>query len=155
MRRLSGRINQRTSLCLQSFMALYCLCSGGESERKSTLCSTGEKCELASLREPDSIYRTVQDGSLCRYCQSVLYQFPSLSRVTKHKLCAMSFLPFENLSIIFVSLRLIQLVRTSGAECVSIDRLREFKPERTVVTVTPLKYKMSHHCNLSAPNRSP
>lgn len=29
MRRLSGRINRRTSLCLQSFMALCCLCSGG------------------------------------------------------------------------------------------------------------------------------
>lgn len=34
MRRLSGRINWRTSLCLQSLMAVYCLCIEGEGGRK-------------------------------------------------------------------------------------------------------------------------
>lgn len=93
MRRLSGRINQRTSLCLQSFMALCCLCSGGGRERKSTLCSTGEKRESVTLRELDSIYSTEQGSCVCWYCQSVLYQFPSLSRVTKHTVMCYIFFP--------------------------------------------------------------
>lgn len=51
MRRLSGRINQRTSFCLQSFMALCCLCSGGGGETKKALLGTGKKYEPALLRD--------------------------------------------------------------------------------------------------------
>lgn len=51
----------------------------------------------------------------------------------------MSFYPFENLSIIFVSSRLIELAMTLGTECLRVDGLTEFKPEYAVVTVTPLK----------------
>lgn len=43
--------------------------------------------------------------------------------MTKHSQCATSILSFENLSIIFISLRLKCLVMTLGAECMRVDRL--------------------------------
>lgn len=93
MRRLSGRINRRTSLCLQSFMALCCLCSEGGKERESAPCSAGEKERAGVAHELDSIYGTEQGGCLCWYCQSALYQFPSLSQVTKLTVMCRIFFP--------------------------------------------------------------
>lgn len=70
MRRLSGRINQTTSLYLQSFMALRCLCSGG-----------GRKGERAPRVAPEKHASLNQHLSLPisrNYITSVLCQ------VTKH-----------------------------------------------------------------------
>lgn len=125
MRRLSGRIKWRTSLCLQSLMDARCLCSGRERKRKSALCITGQECEPVMLREPDSIYSNGQGLSLRWYCQSLLYSFVWL---TKHSVCATSFFPFENLSIIFVSLRQPKLMMTLGTECMGADRLTVYRP---------------------------
>lgn len=82
MRRLSGRINWRTSLCLQSLMALCCLRrEGGRGEP-----CIAQKHESASLHPSERNRPNLQPGLLCA---SLLWQILRIQNRFFATLCQM------------------------------------------------------------------
>lgn len=133
MRRLSGRIKQRTSLYLQSFMALCCLCSGGGGGRK-------EGRESAPCVAPEKHTSLSQHLALLLSCNYITF---APSQVTKHNQWV---LHFENLSFTFVSSRLFW--HLIGADC---DRVQQ-QADCTATMLTLWRKKSMNDLKIQLPN---
>lgn len=144
MRRLSRRINRRTSLCLPSFMALCCLCSGGGRERKSALCSAEEKVRAhVAQRTRLNLQHCARRLFLLilSVCTVPVSQFVSGDQA--HSMCYIFFPIWEYVN--YICFLKADITCDDFRRRVCESRLTEFEPECAVATMTRLQYEMSHH----------
>lgn len=82
MRRLSGRINQRTSLYLQSFVALRNLCSGGGRRGENAPCVTQKKSASLCCSENQTQYAILFGDIFTKWTSfPVLLKWPNIQPI--------------------------------------------------------------------------